>query len=166
MGDEEMENALLRKLVRAQAVIIKELWEHVPPVRRELASVRRAIEFSKNLLEQDERDDLIMLALARRREMPAYIIADATIHDIEKHRAVFLPAVDELIARMGGKILARTSNPNHFGYGGGWQNGRRMILLEFPDADKAKEWHAQLHHLPEPDNMTRHSVILLDGIEN
>ena len=57
---------------------------------------------------------LIMLALARRREMPAYIIADATIHDIEKHRAVFLPAVDELIARMGGKILARTSNPNHF----------------------------------------------------
>ena len=56
MGDEEMENALLRKLVRAQAVIIKELWEHVPPVRRELASVRRAIECSKNLLEQDARN--------------------------------------------------------------------------------------------------------------
>ena len=31
MGDEEMENALLRKLARAQAVIIKELWEHLPP---------------------------------------------------------------------------------------------------------------------------------------
>jgi hypothetical protein len=50
--------------------------------------------------------------------------------------------------------------------GGGWLKGRRMILLEFPNADKAREWYAELHHLPEPDNMTRHSVILLEGIEN
>src|SRR5262249_23917900 len=123
-------------------------------------------DFSKNLLEQFNEDEAILAKLhGDVSGMTAYIIADATVHDMEKHRAVFLPAVDELIARMGGKILARTGNPNHFGYGGGWQNGRRMILLEFSDADKAKEWCAQLHHLPEPDNMTRHSVILLDGIE-
>ena len=30
--------------------------------------------------------------------MAAYVIADATIHDMEKHRAAFLPAVDKLIA--------------------------------------------------------------------
>jgi uncharacterized protein (DUF1330 family) len=97
--------------------------------------------------------------------MPAYVVADATIHDMEKHRAVFLPAVDALIAKMGAKILARTGNPIHLGYGGGWLKGRRVILLEFPNADKAKEWYGHLHHLPEPDNMTRHSVILLEGIE-
>jgi uncharacterized protein (DUF1330 family) len=39
--------------------------------------------------------------------MAAYVIADATIHDMEKHRAAFLPAVDKLIAEMGAKISAR-----------------------------------------------------------
>src|SRR3974390_2863350 len=54
----------------------------------------------------DERD-----ITQRRKIMPASFVADATIHDMEKHRTVFLPAVDALIAKMGAKILARTSNP-------------------------------------------------------
>jgi uncharacterized protein (DUF1330 family) len=97
--------------------------------------------------------------------MSAHVIADATIDNMEKHRANFLPAVDELIARMGAKILARTGSPIHLGYGGGWQNGRRIILLEFPNADKAKEWFEELQYLPDPDNMIRHSTIIIEGIQ-
>ena len=85
--------------------------------------------------------------------MAAYVIADATIHDMEKHRAAFLPAVDKLIAEMGAKILARTGSPIHLGYGGGWLNGRRMVLLEFENSQKAREWFEKLQHLPDPDNM-------------
>ena len=98
--------------------------------------------------------------------MPAYVIADATIHDMEKHRAAFLPAVDKLIAQMGAKILARTGRPIHLGYGGGWLDGRRMVLLEFENSQKAREWFEKLQHLPDPDNMTRHSTIILEGIEH
>ena len=98
--------------------------------------------------------------------MAAYVIADATIHDMEKHRAGFLPAVDKLIAEMGAKILARTGSPIHLGYGGGWLSGRRMVLLEFEDSQKAREWFEKLQHLPDPDNMTRHSTIILEGIEH
>jgi uncharacterized protein (DUF1330 family) len=82
--------------------------------------------------------------------MPAYVIADATIHDMEKHRTIFLPAVDELIAQMGGKILTRTGSPIHLGYGGGWHNCRRMVPLEFENSQKAREWFEKLHHLPNP----------------
>jgi uncharacterized protein (DUF1330 family) len=96
--------------------------------------------------------------------MSVYVVADATIHDMEKHRAHFLPAVDKLIAEMGGKILARTGLPVHLGYGGGWQKDRRMVLLEFPDAETAKAWFGKLHLLPEPDNMVRHSTIILEGV--
>ena len=97
--------------------------------------------------------------------MPAYVIADATIHDMEKHRAGFLPAVARLIAQMGAKILARTGSPIHLGYAGGWLKNRRMVLLEFESSQKAREWFEKLQHLPDPDNMIRHSTIILEGIE-
>jgi len=68
--------------------------------------------------------------------MPAYVLVDITVHDpveYEEYKKLSLPSLQpfqgKFIAR-GGKTITLE---------GDW-NPARMVMLEFPDRDKALEW--------------------------
>lgn len=69
--------------------------------------------------------------------MPAYVIADVDVHDLEAYReyAALVPATLE---PHGGRFLVR---------GGSWEalegdwRPRRVVVLEFPSIEHARSWY-------------------------
>lgn len=94
--------------------------------------------------------------------MPAYIAVEITIHDTavyETYKAL-APAG---IAKYGGKYLVRggTITPLE----GGWAPPR-FVILEFPNAERAKAWWDSPEYAPA--KAIRHScastkMLLIDG---
>jgi uncharacterized protein (DUF1330 family) len=70
--------------------------------------------------------------------MPAYIIAQVTITDpqgYEEYRRMVPPT----IAKYGGKFVVRGGNIETLE--GSWAN-RRLVIIEFENAERAKQWWA------------------------
>jgi uncharacterized protein (DUF1330 family) len=70
--------------------------------------------------------------------MSAYIIAQVTITDpqgFEQYRSMVPPT----IAKYGGKFVVRGGNRETLE--GGWAN-RRLVIIEFENAERAKQWWA------------------------
>jgi uncharacterized protein (DUF1330 family) len=68
--------------------------------------------------------------------MPAYVIANIDVHDpdgYEAYKALSGPAAD----RYGGRFVARGGASEILE--GDWEP-KRVVVLEFPDADAARTW--------------------------
>jgi uncharacterized protein (DUF1330 family) len=70
--------------------------------------------------------------------MPAYVIAE-----VEATRPDLIAEYRELaraaIAEFGGRYLVRNEVPE--GLEGEWPPGKRLVVLEFPSAETAREWY-------------------------
>ena len=95
--------------------------------------------------------------------MPAYVIAELEITDpagFDEYRK----GVPATIAAYGGRYLARGGALESLE--GGWAP-KRMVVLEFPSADRAREWWNSA--LYAPAKRLRHEVattqmILVEGL--
>lgn len=68
--------------------------------------------------------------------MPAYVIVDVTIHD-ENAYEDYKKLTPASIAAYDGKFVVRGGKSELLE--GDWQPGR-MVILEFPSVERAKEW--------------------------
>ncbi|MBN2321020.1 MAG: DUF1330 domain-containing protein [Acidobacteria bacterium] len=69
--------------------------------------------------------------------MAGYVIVQAEIIDIERFRK-YLAESPGTIAKFGGKYLARAGKTIVFE---GEQSDKRLVIIEFPSLEKAKEWY-------------------------
>jgi len=76
-----------------------------------------------------------------KRQGPAYLIARVTITDPEQYRH-YLNATPAIIEKYGGKAIAQSTDPITLE---GPDETRRIVILQFPSVDKAKEFY----HSPE-----------------
>lgn len=68
--------------------------------------------------------------------MPAYVIVDIGIIDPEAY-AEYIKLVPPTIAKYGGRYIVRGGKAEKLE--GDW-NPRRVVVVEFESADRAKEW--------------------------
>ncbi len=95
--------------------------------------------------------------------MPAFVIVDVEITDpvrYEEYRRLATPTV----AAHGGRYVVRGGAVRKLE--GSWQPGR-LVVLEFPDAERAREWwdsddYRPAHHLRE--TCARTDMIIVDGV--
>jgi uncharacterized protein (DUF1330 family) len=73
--------------------------------------------------------------------MPAYVIARVQIADAEKYRE-YTKVTPDVIAQYGGRFVARGGEVATLE---GPEETHRIVILEFPSMDAAKEWY----HSPE-----------------
>lgn len=69
--------------------------------------------------------------------MSAYFIARVNITDRNQYRE-YLSAVPGIISKYSGRVLARTEEPLTLE---GPEENRRIILIEFPSPERAKEFY-------------------------
>ena len=60
----------------------------------------------------------------------AYLLVDITVHDRDSYISEYLPPVDSLIAKHGGKVTHRITGIEALE--GSWEP-ERLLLIEFPD---------------------------------
>ena len=94
--------------------------------------------------------------------MAAYIIVDIHIHDTETYEA-YKKLTPASLALYDGEFAVRGGNVATLE--GDWQHGR-IVVLKFPDAEKAKAWWASPEY--EPAKKIRWSaastnMILVEG---
>jgi uncharacterized protein (DUF1330 family) len=68
--------------------------------------------------------------------MPAYVIVDVTIHDFKEYEE-YKKLTPEAIAAYDGKFIVRGGQTTTLE--GNWNPGR-IVVLEFPNRERAKEW--------------------------
>jgi uncharacterized protein (DUF1330 family) len=74
---------------------------------------------------------------------PAYLIYRAEIRDLEAYRSEYMDKTTELIQKFGGRWLARGGKVEALEGGGGGDGAtvlHRMVLIEFPSMDAAKDF--------------------------
>lgn len=76
--------------------------------------------------------------------MPAYIIVDVTIHTAENYEG-YKKLTPASIAAYGGRFIVRGGKTQTLE--GNWQPGR-LVVLEFPSMERAKEWWASKEYAP------------------
>jgi uncharacterized protein (DUF1330 family) len=67
----------------------------------------------------------------------AYVIVQAEVTDMDRFKE-YLNESPRIIARYGGKYIARGGEMVVFE---GDEKAKRMVLIEFPSLQKAKEWY-------------------------
>jgi len=75
----------------------------------------------------------------------AYIIVDVDVQDQERYAKDYLPGVPATVQQFGGRFLVRGGKFEILE--GEWQP-RRLVVLEFPDAEKAKAWWSSEEYGP------------------
>lgn len=96
--------------------------------------------------------------------MPAYIIVDITIHNAEKYEG-YKKLTPASIATYDGKFIVRGGSTETLE--GDWQPGR-LVVLEFPSVERAKQWWASEEYAPakalrQANADTR--MILVEGLD-
>ncbi len=76
--------------------------------------------------------------------MPAYIIVDVTIYDPDNYEA-YKKLTPASIAAYGGKFIVRGGKTETLE--GNWQPGR-IVILEFPSVEKARQWWDSEEYAP------------------
>jgi len=76
--------------------------------------------------------------------MPAYIIVEVDVHNEEAYEA-YKQLTPASIAAYEGKFIVRGGHAQSLE--GDWQP-KRVVVLEFPDAEKAKAWWASSEYAP------------------
>ena len=96
--------------------------------------------------------------------MPAYIIVDVAIHNLENYEA-YKRLTPASIAAYGGKFIVRGGKTETLE--GNWQPGR-IVVLEFPSVEKARQWwdseeYATAKEIRQANAETK--MILAEGFE-
>ena len=95
--------------------------------------------------------------------MSAYIIAEIEVTDpetFEEYRKLVPPTIEAF----GGRYLVRGGSID--GLEGGWQP-KRMVVIEFPDADRARAWHGSELYAPAKalrEASTNTRMIVVEGV--
>ena len=95
--------------------------------------------------------------------MAAYVLAHVDVKDPVAYED-YKRMVPETIAKYGGRFLARGPQPEILE--GGW-DPKRLVLVEFPSADRAREWWNSEIYAPAKAARQASSVgtlVLLEGI--
>jgi uncharacterized protein (DUF1330 family) len=71
--------------------------------------------------------------------MAAYVISEVEVYDEEQARRYRDLAADS-ISRYGGRYLVRMAKPQVAE--GEWPPDERVVIVEFPDLARAREWYA------------------------
>lgn len=94
--------------------------------------------------------------------MPAYIIVEIEIHDPETYEE-YKKLTPVSLAAYGGKFIVRGGKTETLE--GGWQP-QRIVVLEFPTVERAKEWWASEEYAPAKNlrQRTAHTkMIVVEG---
>ncbi len=97
--------------------------------------------------------------------MPAYIIVDVTIYNAEDYES-YKNLTPASIAAYGGKFIVRGGETESLE--GDWQP-ERIVLLEFPSKDIAKQWWSSVEYAPAKAIRQRSAftrMLLVDGYSN
>ncbi len=76
--------------------------------------------------------------------MAAYVIANVDVHDTTRY-AEYVKAVPATIARYGGRFVVRAGKAELLE--GSWVP-KRVVVLEFPSLERAKEWWSSEEYRP------------------
>ena len=71
--------------------------------------------------------------------MSAFVISEVRIVDTQAAKR-YMALAEASVARHGGRYVARAAVPDV--PEGDWDEGRRIVIVEFPTMAKLKEWHA------------------------
>jgi uncharacterized protein (DUF1330 family) len=96
--------------------------------------------------------------------MPAYIIVEIEIHDPATYED-YKKLTPASLTPFGGKFIVRGGHTEALE--GNWQP-QRIVVLEFPTVEKAKEWWASPGYAPAKDLRQRSSntkMIVVNGFE-
>jgi uncharacterized protein (DUF1330 family) len=96
--------------------------------------------------------------------MPAYIVVDVSIHNAENYED-YKKLTPASIAAYGGKFIVRGGKTETLE--GDWQPGR-MVVIEFPTVERAKQWWASEEYAPAKALRQANAetkMILLEGFE-
>jgi uncharacterized protein (DUF1330 family) len=77
--------------------------------------------------------------------MAAYAISEVEIYD-EQQAARYRELAAESIAQYGGRYLARGAMPQV--PEGDWPLDERVVIVEFPDMARLREWYASPEYAP------------------
>ena len=94
--------------------------------------------------------------------MAAYIIADVRITDPDRY-AEYIKVVPETIARYGGRFVVRGGRAEVLE--GSWKPNR-IVVLEFPTFERAREWWSSQHYRAARDlrqSASVGSLIVVEG---
>jgi uncharacterized protein (DUF1330 family) len=94
--------------------------------------------------------------------MPAYLVVNIEVHDATRYQE-YIKGVTPTIEAFGGKYLARGGKVEVFE--GEWKPNR-MVIVEFPSAEKAKAWwnSAEYAGLKAIRQSCSHGeIVLVDG---
>jgi len=95
--------------------------------------------------------------------MPAYVIAHIDVTDPIRYED-YKKMSPVSIGQYGGRFLARGPKPEILE--GTWEP-KRMVLLEFPSAERAREWWASEEYAPAKalrQATSRGDMIILEGV--
>jgi uncharacterized protein (DUF1330 family) len=70
--------------------------------------------------------------------MPAYVIADLSQHGSDEEIAEYRSGVPGSLEPFGGRFVVRGGKSETVE--GGWEPGR-MVVIEFPDVQAARDWY-------------------------
>ena len=91
--------------------------------------------------------------------MPAYVIVEVEIHDPETYKE-YMKLTPAAIAAYDGKFIVRGGKTESLE--GNW-NPQRIVVLEFPSVERAKEWWASPEYTPAKEirQRTAHTKMLV-----
>ncbi|MCH8008370.1 MAG: DUF1330 domain-containing protein [Chloroflexi bacterium] len=95
--------------------------------------------------------------------MPAYIVAQMKVHDIETYRE-YAVKVAPTFAAFGGKLLAANDNAD---VREGTQPFPRTVLVEFPDMEAARAWYGSGDYqeiAPLRQAASRGTLFIIEGV--
>ncbi|WP_310725561.1 DUF1330 domain-containing protein [Streptomyces sp. N2A] len=96
--------------------------------------------------------------------MAAYVISEVDVLD-EELADVYRELAEASIRRYDGRYIVRGAVPEALE--GTWPSSRRVVVVEFPDADRAKEWYASSEYadaLEVRKTALERRLLLVDGM--
>lgn len=96
--------------------------------------------------------------------MPAYVISEVEVLD-EELADTYRTLAEASIRRYGGRYVVRGAAPEAME--GSWPSSQRVVVVEFPDADRAREWYASSEYadaLKVRKTALERRLLLVEGV--
>ncbi|MEU5837063.1 DUF1330 domain-containing protein [Streptomyces diacarni] len=96
--------------------------------------------------------------------MSVYVISEVEVLD-EELADTYRQLAEDSIRRHGGRYLVRGALPD--AVEGAWPASERLVVLEFPDAERAREWYASAAYAPAlklRQSALERRLLFVDGV--
>ncbi|MFD8542722.1 DUF1330 domain-containing protein [Streptomyces sp. NPDC059649] len=96
--------------------------------------------------------------------MPAYVISEVEVLD-EELADTYRTLTEASIRRYGGRYIVRGALPEALE--GTWPSSQRVVVVEFPDTDRVKEWYASSEYaeaLEIRKSALERRLLLVEGV--